>query len=173
MSAMAHLIPTYRGAVYPWHCDQMGHMNVMWYAGKFDEACWQLLSTLGLTRSRFREHGVGMVAIEQHIDYKRELHGGDIITIRSAVTEVRDKVLHLIHEMRNDETGEIAATTAIVALYIDAKVRKARSLPADVRARAQIMIDRDGGSDSEPPRQMTFAAGPSSFKKEPVGMMFI
>jgi len=29
---------TYRGLVYPWHCDHMGHMNVMWYTGKFDEA---------------------------------------------------------------------------------------------------------------------------------------
>ena len=28
---------TYRGVVYPWQCDHMGHMNVMWYAGKFDE----------------------------------------------------------------------------------------------------------------------------------------
>jgi acyl-CoA thioesterase FadM len=26
--------------VYPWHCDHMGHMNVMWYVGKFDEATW-------------------------------------------------------------------------------------------------------------------------------------
>ena len=29
---------TYRGTVYPWHCDHVGHMNVMWYVGKFDEA---------------------------------------------------------------------------------------------------------------------------------------
>jgi acyl-CoA thioester hydrolase len=33
---MSDLIETYRGAVYPWHCDHMGHMNVMWYVGKFD-----------------------------------------------------------------------------------------------------------------------------------------
>ena len=33
-------VETYRGAVYPWHCDHMGHMNVMWYVGKFDEATW-------------------------------------------------------------------------------------------------------------------------------------
>jgi acyl-CoA thioesterase FadM len=37
---MADLIDTYRGVVYPWHCDHMGHMNVMWYVGKFDEATW-------------------------------------------------------------------------------------------------------------------------------------
>ena len=34
-------IVTYRGTVFPWHCDHMGHMNVMWYTGKFDEATWQ------------------------------------------------------------------------------------------------------------------------------------
>ena len=28
---------TYRGTVYPWHCDHIGHMNVMWYSGKFDD----------------------------------------------------------------------------------------------------------------------------------------
>ena len=43
------MIETYRGAVYPWHCDHMGHMNVMWYVGKFDEATWNLFATLGVT----------------------------------------------------------------------------------------------------------------------------
>jgi acyl-CoA thioesterase FadM len=27
---MSELISTYRGTVMPWHCDHMGHMNVMW-----------------------------------------------------------------------------------------------------------------------------------------------
>ena len=35
---------TYRGTIYPWHCDHMGHMNVMWYVGKFDEATWQFFA---------------------------------------------------------------------------------------------------------------------------------
>ena len=38
------LVDSYRGAVYPWHCDHMGHMNVMWYIGKFDEATWTFFS---------------------------------------------------------------------------------------------------------------------------------
>ena len=33
-----------RGVVYPWQCDHMGHMIVMWYTGKFDEPTWHLLS---------------------------------------------------------------------------------------------------------------------------------
>ena len=40
---------TYRGTVYPWHCDHMGHMNVMWYVGKFDEATWHFFNAIGLS----------------------------------------------------------------------------------------------------------------------------
>ena len=25
---------TYRGTVYPWHRDHVGHMNIMWYVGQ-------------------------------------------------------------------------------------------------------------------------------------------
>jgi acyl-CoA thioester hydrolase len=124
---------TYRGIVYPWHCDHMGHMNVMWYAGKFDEACWQLLAMIGLHPSRFAEDGTGMAAVEQHIQYKRELYAGDSVTIQSAVLDVKDKSIHMLHKMVHDGTGEIAATTVVVGVHIDARVRKAIRLPDDVR----------------------------------------
>jgi hypothetical protein len=26
----------YRGTAYPRQCDRVGHMNIMWYIGKFD-----------------------------------------------------------------------------------------------------------------------------------------
>ena len=68
---------TYRGTVYPWHCDHIGHMNVMWYVGKFDEASWNMFARLGLTPSYLRESGRGMAAVQQNISYKRELLAGD------------------------------------------------------------------------------------------------
>ena len=51
---------TYRGTVYPWHCDHNGHMNIMWYVGKFDEANWNLFALIGLTPSYLRESGRGI-----------------------------------------------------------------------------------------------------------------
>ena len=131
---------TYRGTVYPSQCDHMGHMNVMWYVGKFDEASWQLLSTLGLTPERFRREGVGVAAVEQHIEYKRELYAGDVVTIRSSVLEVREKSIRVLHEMTNDGTGEIAAVTTLVGVHLDTTLRRARALPSDVRERATGMI---------------------------------
>ena len=49
---------TYRGTVYPWQCDHVGHMNIMWYVGKFDEANWNFFAQLGLTPSYLRESGL-------------------------------------------------------------------------------------------------------------------
>ncbi|MBL6942721.1 MAG: acyl-CoA thioesterase, partial [Rhodospirillales bacterium] len=80
---MSELPLTYRGAVYPWHCDHVGHMNVMYYTGKFDEATWNRFALLGVTRKFLTENGRGMAAIEHTTKYLRELHAGDIVTIRS------------------------------------------------------------------------------------------
>jgi acyl-CoA thioester hydrolase len=150
---MTELAITYRGTVYPWHCDHMGHMNVTWYAAKFDEASWQALSNLGLTGAYLRDQKVGMVAVEQHTEYKRELLAGDTVTIRSTVNDIKDKTLQLVHEMINDQTGEIAAVTCIVGLHIDATTRRTLVLPGFVRDRALTLIGReneDCAAGSEP-----------------------
>ncbi len=132
---------TYRGAVYPSQCDHMGHMNVMWYVSKFDEATWQLFSAVGLTPSRLRTERLGMAGVEQHIEYKRELYAGDVVTVRSSILEVKERVLRFAHEMMNDETGEIAARTVLVAVHLDVAARRARALPDDVRSRASALIE--------------------------------
>ena len=72
---------TYRGTVYPWHCDHMGHMNVMWYVGKFDEATWQFFHAVGLSPSLLRERWRGMAAVEQRISYARERVGCGVASL--------------------------------------------------------------------------------------------
>jgi acyl-CoA thioester hydrolase len=131
---------TYRGTVYPWQCDHMGHMNVMWYTGKFDEASWQFLAFLGFNRARLRKENACMAALEQHLTYKRELRAGDIVTIRSAVIEVKDKINRVLHEMRNDESGDVVTTASILAIYFDATTREARSMPSDLKMRAEAAL---------------------------------
>jgi acyl-CoA thioester hydrolase len=132
---------TYRGVVYPSQCDHMGHMNVTWYVAKFDEATWQLFSAIGLTRSRLRSERIGMAGVEQHIEYKRELYPGDVVTVSSTILEVKEKAIRFAHEMKNDETGEVAARTVLVAVHLDTVTRKARPFPSDVRDRAHSMTD--------------------------------
>jgi acyl-CoA thioester hydrolase len=131
-----NFLVTYRGTVYPLHCDHMGHMNVASYVSKFDEASWQLLAALGLTISRLRADEIGMASVDQHVAYKRELCAGTAVSIRSTVLKITERSITVLHEMTNDGTGEIAATTEIVAVQIDTVSRRARVIADDVRDRA-------------------------------------
>jgi acyl-CoA thioester hydrolase len=130
---------TYRGVVYPWHCDHVGHMNVMWYVGKFDEATWNLFHRLGITPAYLRDNGRGMAAVDQHIEYKRELRAGDVLTISSHVLELHDKKIRFRHRMRNDETGEVAAVTTLLGLHMDTHARKSCPFPPELLARARAL----------------------------------
>ncbi len=131
---------TYRGTVYPWQCDHMGHMNVMWYAGKFDEATWHFFAQVGMTPTYLRANGRGMAAVQQNISYKRELLAGDIVEIRSRVLELRDKVLRFAHDMINTESEEIAASCELTAVHLDRAARKSIAFEDKVRGLAQKLI---------------------------------
>ena len=137
MIGVAELIETYRGVVYPWHCDHMGHMNVMWYVGKFDEATWNLFSGLGITPSFLREKHRAMAAVQQNITYKRELLSGDVVAVRSGVLEMREKVAKIVHEMRQAQTGEVSAVCVLTAVHMDSKARKSTAFPADILQRGR------------------------------------
>jgi acyl-CoA thioester hydrolase len=122
---MNELPITYRGIVYPWHCDHMGHMNVMWYVGKFDEAVWTLLAGFGMTADALRERQRGMAAVEQTIRYLRELVPGDVVTVRSAVLELRERVIRVRHTMVHEASGAVAATMELAAVHLDTSARRA------------------------------------------------
>jgi acyl-CoA thioester hydrolase len=134
----------------------MGHMNVMWYVGKFDEATWQFLATLGLSNSQLKKRGIAMAAVEQHLKYTCELHAGDTISIRTRLLEVKDKTIQFTHEMFNEETGDLAASSTTTGICIDANARRARSLPSDIRECALKMIEsaKDLGYDSAQARAL-------------------
>ena len=138
-------IITARGVVYPWQCDHMGHMNVMWYTGKFDEATWHLFGHIGLTPSYLRDQKRGMAGLQQETSYRRELFAGDLIVIRSEILEMREKVLRFHHEMLNADTGEIAATSTLVAAHINRETRKSCEFPTEILERGRRSIIRKQG----------------------------
>lgn len=134
---MAEIL-TYRGVVYPWQCDHMGHMNVMWYMGRFDEAAWYMFAEIGLTQAYIQSSGRGMAAVQINISYKRELLAGEVIDIGSRMLEVRDKLIRFSHEMRT--SGEIAATAELTAVHLDRKIRKSCAFEPAIRAKADALL---------------------------------
>ncbi|MBI5899674.1 MAG: thioesterase family protein [Rhodocyclales bacterium] len=137
---MGKLLDTYRGTVYPWHCDHMNHMNVMYYVGKFDEATWNLMSHIGMSAAFLRQHHRGMAAVDQRIGYQRELHAGNTVAIRSGIVSVGEKKIIFFHEMRDADKDEISAITLLTGVHMDTQMRKACALPEQVRETAQSLV---------------------------------
>ena len=137
---MKELTVTYKGIVYPWHCDHMGHMNVMWYVGKFDEATWNLMGLFGMNSAYLKRENKGLVAAEQRIVYKRELLAGTLVSVRSGVIEVGEKKIKFFHEMINEETKEVAAITFLTGVHIDSILRRACPQPEEARRLASEYI---------------------------------
>ena len=138
------LMITYRGAVYPWHCDHVGHMNVMWYVGKFDEATWQFFNMLGLSPSYLRSAQRGMAAVDQHITYLRELHAGDVVSIRTTLLGISAKSIRFVHEMANDESLEVVARTTLKGVHLDTQTRKSVAFAELISAKAASILADTG-----------------------------
>ena len=131
---------TYSGVVYPWHCDHVGHMNVMYYVGKFDEATWFFLDRIGLTRDFLSAHHRGMAAVEQRIAYRRELRAGDALLIETSVLDVRTKVLRFVHRMRTPADTDAAAVMLQTTVHLDLHKRKSTALPDRVVEQARSLV---------------------------------
>mgnify|MGYP006292183565 CR=1 FL=1 len=140
MAVQDELLLTCRAVVHQHQCDFMGHMNVSHYVSRFDEATWQLVGRLGLTRDYCLERGVGMAAVQQNISYLRELRAGDIFTIYSGVHEVRQRLLHFEHLLLRDDDDETAARCDMRIVHMDATGRRATPLPAFVAGRAEALM---------------------------------
>jgi acyl-CoA thioester hydrolase len=131
---------TYRGTVYPLHCDHMGHMNVAAYVARFDEASWSLFCELGLTPSYLRGPQFGVAGVQQNITYKQELFPGDVMEVRSRILEVADKRIRFEHTMYNLERREIAAVCELTTVHLDKIAHKSCPFPQAVRAAAQALL---------------------------------
>src|SRR6185312_13040963 len=96
---------------------------------------------LGLTPSYLRTSGRGMAAVQQNITYKRELLAGDIVAVTSRLVSIGDKSIRFVHEMRNAETGEIAATCECVGVHMDRQARRSTAFAPAIREAAATYLE--------------------------------
>ncbi|HEY5657175.1 MAG TPA: thioesterase family protein [Myxococcota bacterium] len=141
---MGAYLETFKGVVYPWHCDHQGHMTVMHYVGMFDQAFWHHTSALGFTRAYLQAHHAGFVDVRDTLEYKVEQPVGSLLVIESGLLHVGNTSMTAIHRMRNAETGDLAATSEKVSVYFDMQTRSKVPLPEALRPGMEAnLVERD------------------------------
>ncbi len=136
-TAMSNWFETFRGVVYPWHCDQLQHMNVQHYVGMFDQAGCHLFQEFGVSFEEGVERGKTLVDVRHTIEYKAEQRAGSLVKIESAFTRIGTKSLTFVHRMFNCRTGVLAATSEVVEVYFDLETRTSLPIPDELRAKIE------------------------------------
>jgi acyl-CoA thioester hydrolase len=137
---------THFGIVYPGETDHMGHLNVAYYVQKFDAATWNFFFNIGVTPSMLRERSVGLAAVEQVLNYKKELMPGDVLEIRTRILDLSEKKVRFRHEMIHRESGRVAATCELLGVCFDRGAHKSRAFPVEVFEKAKAALEAAQGA---------------------------
>ena len=122
-------ILTYKGAVMTWECDSNGHMNVMYYMNKFENAGRNLSLEMGVSELMSKE--IGFVVLEQTIKYLKEVFEDDLLYVESSLVSFSNKAFTMRHEMFNGLSKDMVATMDVVGVLFDKKNRKSLAIPEE------------------------------------------
>ncbi len=124
---------SFRGVIFPWDCDSMGHLNNKHYLGLFDQAAWHVFLALGYRAEMAAREQIGLADVHQAIAYRRELRAGQLVVVRSWIERVGSKSLTAQHEMFEAGDGAAVASLTSVTSFFDLRERKSMPIPAEIR----------------------------------------
>lgn len=132
------MIETLRRPVAPRDCDMLGHMNVAAYVDAVSDAMFSVQIAVGLTPTDMATgRKISFVAARMEVDYRAELHLGDVFVLRSRVLHIGTKSCRFQHFMTRVEDGTLAFEAQNVAVLFDLTTRRALVMPEDLRARIE------------------------------------
>ena len=141
----------YRTVIPEAYLDLMGHMNTRYYMGLFDDATWDFFAAFGMDKAYYNAANGGSFALEQHIHYLAEVHGGEMVAIHTRLNGRTAKRAHFIHFMVNETTDKLAATLETVISHANTATRRTSPFPADIAAAIDAIIARHEQLEWEAP----------------------
>lgn len=137
---MAEWVETFKGAVLAAEYDREAFMNSQIYVSRFDQATWFLLGTIGLTPKTCKKRKRRIAVVRQHFQYLRELQGGELVVIKSGFVAVGRKHFRFIHQMYDQESGRMVATSDVTAVEASLSTGRTDALPPAYRKAAEKLL---------------------------------
>ena len=120
-----------RVTVRGYETDVQGHLNQAVYINYAEHARWSLLQAAGISQARLIGRGVGPVALETTIRYKRELLAGDEVDVTCEFDWSGGKTFRIVQKMTKAD-GTLAAEVDAVGGLLDLKARKLVADPREI-----------------------------------------
>ncbi|MFE6619152.1 acyl-CoA thioesterase [Streptomyces sp. NPDC008086] len=119
-----------RVTVRGYETDVQGHVNQSVYINYAEHARWSLLQAAGISQAGLIGKGVGPVALETTIRYKRELLAGDEVDVTCAFEWSGGKTFRIQQIVRKTD-GTVAAELTAIGGLLDLKERRMVANPQD------------------------------------------
>ncbi|MGC0328739.1 acyl-CoA thioester hydrolase [Streptomyces sp. SAI-170] len=103
--------------------DVQGHLNQAVYLNYAEHARWALLQAAGIRQADLAARGVGPVALETTIRYKRELLAGDEVEVSCEFAWSEGKTFTIRQSIRTSD-GTLAAEVVAVGGLLDLTTRR-------------------------------------------------
>ncbi|MFF0016449.1 acyl-CoA thioesterase [Streptomyces sp. NPDC005374] len=111
--------------------DVQGHLNQSVYLNYAEHARWSLLEAAGITQAALIGSGVGPVALETTIRYRRELLAGDEVEVTCGFEWGEGKTFRIQQTIRKKD-GTVAAEITAVGGLLDLGERRLVAHPDEV-----------------------------------------
>ncbi|MFC7891801.1 acyl-CoA thioesterase [Streptomyces sp. NPDC057381] len=118
--------------------DTQGHLNQSVYLNYAEHARWSLLEAAGIRQADLVARGVGPVALETTIRFRRELLAGDEVEVTCAFEWGEGKTFRIVQVIRKAD-GTVAAEIEGVGGLMD--LRERRLLPEPGRRFKDLATD--------------------------------
>ncbi|MFD4575248.1 acyl-CoA thioesterase [Streptomyces sp. NPDC058417] len=112
-----------RVTVRGYETDTQGHLNQAVYLNYAEHARWSLLQAAGITQAGLVAGGVGPVALETTVRYRRELLAGDEVDVTCVFEWGTGKTFRIEQVIRKAD-GTVAAEVSGVGGLLDLTARR-------------------------------------------------
>ncbi|MGW3209684.1 acyl-CoA thioesterase [Streptomyces sp. NPDC001135] len=120
-----------RVTVRGYETDTQGHLNQSVYLNYAEHARWSLLQAAGISQARLVGRGVGPVALETTLRFRRELLAGDEVDVTCEFAWGGGRTFRIAQEIRKTD-GTLAAEVSGVGGLLDLDRRKLVPDPREV-----------------------------------------
>ncbi|MFQ5400471.1 MAG: thioesterase family protein [Anaerolineae bacterium] len=133
------------------YLDAMGHMNVRYYMGVFDDTTWKFFTRFGMTMEYYQTTDSGAFALAQHLRYLAEVHVGETVAVHSRLLGRSAKRIHFMHFMANETTGKLAATMEVLGSHADTIRRRTSPFSPQIASKLDALLAEHNRLDWEAP----------------------
>jgi acyl-CoA thioester hydrolase len=141
-TAETGMIETFRGVVFPWQCDSMGHLSVQHQMPLLDNAVYHLLGAFGPTTGIEDGRRTGWADVRHEIQYLHELVAGDLLILRTGILAIGGSSLRHRTIMSRRSDGLDCTVMEGVTVRFDLDARRSIPLSEPMRAIAETLRSR-------------------------------